>query len=99
MVGERMHTWIFRDKQPEDEEIRTYGCESVQTAATGPADFAFFDHKVVIEDMADAVREHRDPCIPAISVRPSLEIVLAMYKSARLGNWVPIPLESEEGTL
>ncbi|HPA47029.1 MAG TPA: Gfo/Idh/MocA family oxidoreductase [bacterium] len=99
MLGERMQTWKFRDEQPEDEEIRRYGSESIQTAASGPADFAFFDHKVVIEDMADAIREHQDPCIPAISTRPSLEMVLAMYQSARVGDWVPIPLESEQGIL
>ena len=97
MVGERVDTWKFRDEKPEDEGIRRYGSETVRTAATGPADFAFFDHQVVIEDMADAIRENRDPIIPAISTRPTLELVLAMYKSAALDSAISLPLENEEG--
>ena len=99
MIGERIDTWKFKDEKPEDEEIRLYGSESIQTAATGPADFAFFDHQVVIEDMADAIRENREPVIPAISTRPTLEMVLAMYKSAASDCAISLPLESEEGIL
>ena len=97
MIGERMATWKLREEQPEDEEIRQYGSASVGTAATGPADFAFFDHQVVIDDMAAAIVEDREPCIPAASVRPTLEMALAMYLSAKQGCPVELPLVSEEG--
>ncbi|HEY3398355.1 MAG TPA: Gfo/Idh/MocA family oxidoreductase [Armatimonadota bacterium] len=96
MVGERMDTWKFREELPEDEEVRTYGSAAVGTAATGPADFAYFDHRLVIEDMAGAIVENREPCIPATSVRPTLEMALAMYQSARDGQPVDLPLASEE---
>lgn len=97
MVGERMDTWTFKDERPEDEEIRSYGSAAVGTAATGPTDFAFTDHQAVIEDMADAIRHDRDPLIPVSSVRPTLELALAMYLSAKEGRAVDLPLESEEG--
>lgn len=97
MVGERMDTWKLREEQPRDEEIRQYGSASVGTAATGPADFAFFDHQVVIDDMATAIVEDREPCIPASSVRPTLEMALAMYLSAQEGRPVELPLDTETG--
>ncbi len=97
MVGERMDTWKLREDQPQDEEISQYGSASVGTAATGPADFAFFDHQVVIDDMAAAIVEDREPCIPAASVRPTLEMALAMYLSAKEGRPVDLPLETEKG--
>jgi UDP-N-acetyl-2-amino-2-deoxyglucuronate dehydrogenase len=96
MVGERMATWKFKDERPEDEEIRSYGSAAVSTGATGPADFAFFDHQTVIEDMVDAIRENRDPVIPLTAVRPTLEWALAMYQSAKEGAAVALPVVNEE---
>ena len=97
MVGERMDTWKLREEQPQDEEIRQYGSAAVGTAATGPADFSFFDHQIVIDDMAGAIGEKREPCIPAASVRPTLELALALYLSAKEGRAVELPLASEDG--
>jgi predicted dehydrogenase len=96
MIGERMMTWKFKEERPEDEEIRTYGSASVGTAATGPADFAFYDHQLVIEDMVDAIRENRDPLITTTSVRPTLEWALAMYQSAKEKAPVTLPVVNEE---
>ncbi len=96
MVGERMDTWKLREERPEDAEIRTYGSAAVATGATGPADLGFADHQVVIEDMAEAIRENREPVIPAWSVRPTLEMALALYLSAKQGEPVDLPLASEE---
>lgn len=96
MVGERMETWKFKDERAEDEAIRAVGRGSVGTAASGPADFDFADHQVVIEDMAAAVRKGTEPIIPAASARNTLEIALAMYKSAAAGLPVELPVTDEE---
>jgi len=96
MVGERMETWKFRDERPEDEEIRRFGSAVVATGATGPADFAFQDHQVVIEDMAEAVRQGREPMITPASARHTLEWALAMYQSAKERAPVKLPLPDEE---
>jgi UDP-N-acetyl-2-amino-2-deoxyglucuronate dehydrogenase len=96
MVGERMDMWKFKEERPQDEEIRTLGRSKVATAASGPADFDFADHQTVIEDMAEAVRTGREPLIPASSARVTLEIVLSMYKSARLGQPMDLPLTDED---
>jgi len=96
MVGERVAAWQFRDERPEDAEIRSYGDASQATAASGAAAFGHADHQVVIQDMVLAVREDRDVIIPVESVRPSLEIVLAMYQSAARNCPVDLPVEDDE---
>jgi len=96
MVGERMDTWKFRDERPEDDEIRRYGSAAVATGATGPADLAFHDHQVVIEDMAAAVTTGREPMITLASARHTLEWALAMYQSARQRAPVELPLRDED---
>lgn len=96
MVGERMETWTFRDERPGDAEICRHGSAAVATGATGPADFAFHDHQVVIEDMAEAVQVGREPLIPLGSARHTLDCVLAMYQSAKQRAPVELPLRDED---
>ncbi len=96
MVGERMATWKFREETPEDDAIRQIGNASQPTGATGAADIGYHDHQVVIEDMIDSIKTGRDPIITVESVRPTLEIVLAMYHSAAKGTPVDLPVEDDE---
>ncbi len=96
MSGERMAVWKFRDERPEDEEVRRYGDAAQQTGATGPAAFGYQDHKAVIQDVIDAIRQGREVFIPVESVRPTVEIVIAMYQSAARGRAVELPVEDDE---
>ena len=95
MAGERMATWEFQDERPEDEAVRSLGDAAQATAAGGPADFGYADHLVVIQDMVDAVREDREVIIPVPSVRPTVELVLAMYQSAARGAAVDLPVADD----
>jgi predicted dehydrogenase len=95
MIGEKMSTWKFKDEKPEDAAIRQIGDASQGTAATGPAAFGFADHALVIQDMIDAVNQNREVCIPVSSVRPTLEIVLAMYQSAAKNAPVDLPVQDD----
>ena len=96
MAGERMVTWQFRDERPEDPEIRTYGNAAQATGASGAAAFGFADHQVVIQDLLDAVRQNREVVIPVETVRPTLEIVLAMYQSAARHAPVALPVTDDD---
>jgi predicted dehydrogenase len=96
VVGERMATWTFKDEKPEDAEIRQLGNASQATAATGPAAFGFADHAYVIQDMIDAVNGNREVCIPVDSVRPTLEMVIAMYQSAARNVPVDLPVQDDD---
>jgi len=95
MSGEKMVTWKFREEWPGDEELRSLGNEAQATAAGGPADFGFADHQIVIQDMVDAIREDREVIIPVSSVRPTVELVLAMYQSAARGEAVDLPIQDD----
>ena len=97
IVGETIKKWEFKNSLPEDEAIRNIGSVDIGTAATGPAAFEFNDHQIVIEDMVDAILENRDPVIAAPTTRHTVELALAMYKSAARNNIISLPLESEEG--
>lgn len=96
MTGESMTTWRFRDERPEDEKMRDLGDAGQATAAGSATDFGHQDHRVVIQDMIDAVNEDREVIIPVASVRPTLEIVLAMYQSAARDETVELPVEDDE---
>lgn len=96
MAGERMVTWAFRDERPEDAEIRNYGNAAQATGASGAAAFGAEDHQVVIQDLIDAVREDREVVIPVSTVRPTLEIVLAMYQSAARQAPVSMPVTDDD---
>lgn len=96
MSGEKVVVWKFKEERPEDAEIRLYGNQAQATGAGGAADFGHADHQVVIQDMIDAIRTDREVVIPVASVRPTLEIVLAMYQSAAHNAPVNIPVHDDE---
>jgi predicted dehydrogenase len=95
MVGEKMATWKFREEKPEDEQIRQLGSSTQATAAGSPTDFGYADHLVVIQDMIDAIREGREVIIPVRSVRPSVELALALYQSAARNCKVNLPVKDD----
>jgi len=95
VVGERMAHWEFRNERPEDAQVRQLGDETQATAASSPTDFGHGDHQVVIQDMIDSVRKDREVIIPVSSVRPSLELALAMYQSAARNSVVELPTEDD----
>lgn len=95
MAGEKMVMWQFEDERPDDETIRNLGNAAQQTAASGPASFGVADHAFVIQDMIDAVHANREVCIPVHTVRPTLELVLAMYHSAAKNTPIDLPVADD----
>ncbi|MGB5873140.1 MAG: Gfo/Idh/MocA family oxidoreductase [Bacteroidota bacterium] len=96
MIGEKIQTWKFTDERPEDEQIRTLGDSSQATGAGGAADFGHRDHTVVVQDMIDCIKSDRDVIIPVTSVRPTLEMVLAMYHSAKHNRPITLPIADDD---
>jgi len=96
MQGTALALWKFRDERPEDEAIRRCGDATQATAASSPTALPSIDHQKVIDDCVDAIENNREVAIPCETVRPTLEISLAMYQSARLGEPVRLPLLDED---
>ncbi len=98
MKGAVLSLWQFQEERPEDDAIRRAGDAAQATAASDPTALPSEEHQKVIDDCVDAIREDREVAIPCESVRPTLEIALAMYKSARLRERpVTLPLTDERG--
>lgn len=95
MVGEKMTTWAFKNEKPEDAGIRQLGNAAQVTAASGPAAFGFQDHAFLVQDMIDAINQNREVCIPVSTVRPSLEMALAMYHSAARNQPIDLPVKDD----
>ncbi len=94
-AGAAMSLWQFQEERPEDAAIRACGDSAQATAGSNPTALPSADHLAVIDDFIDAVRANREPVIPCYTVRPSLEIALAMYQSAKLNQPIELPLTNE----
>jgi predicted dehydrogenase len=95
MQGAAFSLWQFQDERPEDEALRQAGNADQATGGSSPTALAGIDHQRVIDDCVDAIAENREVVIPCESVRPTLEMVLAMYKSDQIGKPIHLPLADE----
>ena len=57
---------------------------------TSSADIWHLSHRRQIQDMVEAIREHRQPLVDGAEGRKPLEIILAIYESARTGKAVSL---------
>ncbi len=81
--GGSIYLWNLKDKTIEKPEIfGSMGGENCQYSTTN------LGHTLQIEDMAMAVLEDRDPMITGEDARKSVDVILAIYESARTGKEV-----------
>jgi len=64
------------------------------TAASDPRDIAEDGHTIQIRDLVAAIKEDRKPMVSGEDARPAVELILAVYQSARTGQPVRLPLPS-----
>lgn len=86
--------WNFEHETGEDHEIRNKysGNDSDAGGTSDPAAISFVGHQKQIEDMIHAIENNHGILIDAMEGRKSVEIVLAVYKSAATGKIVKLPL-------
>lgn len=61
-----------------------------ETAAANPAAIAHEGHRRQLTDFVDSIRDHRPPLVTGAEARHSLEVVDAIYRSARSGHPVEL---------
>ncbi len=86
--------WRFEKELDADGEIREIFSQE-NTSAGGvsdPAAISFLGHQKQIEDMIEAVENNSDPAIDGAEGKKSVEIVLAIYESARTGRTVELSI-------
>ncbi|WP_018616953.1 Gfo/Idh/MocA family protein [Segetibacter koreensis] len=85
--------WQFEKKTSEDEMIMNsmLGASISHGGVSNPADISFTGHQRQIEDMLHSLKTGDKPLVDGIEGRKSVEIVLAIYESARTGKMVRLP--------
>jgi predicted dehydrogenase len=91
--GEGIRKWsIMGENGEEVDKAKGEEEEGIGKAITSPTDIGMEGHRRLITDMAEAIRDDREPLIPGEEARKALEIILAIYKSARTGKPIKLPL-------
>ncbi|MBS1669329.1 MAG: Gfo/Idh/MocA family oxidoreductase [Bacteroidetes bacterium] len=86
--------WQFQRENREDASIRNEMGDGAhaQGGASNPADIGFLGHQRQIEDMMHAVETGTEPLVNGEEGRKSVEIVMAIYETARSGKMVTLPI-------
>jgi UDP-N-acetyl-2-amino-2-deoxyglucuronate dehydrogenase len=86
--------WEFAEPRPEDDELRQrLGAGSATTGgASDPKAISFVGHQLQLQDFIEAIKHGRSPKVDGAEGRRSVEIILAIYQSARTGQSVRLPL-------
>jgi len=92
LEDDRLIFWKFDKETPEDEAIRARALQtsSIGGGASDPKAISTEGHRVQMQDMVDAIRENRPPTIPGEEGRKAVQLILAIYKSARTGRKVAV---------
>ena len=82
--NDQIHDWKLRSEEACPVEPEPVGF----IGGTSSKDIWYYSHKREIQDMISAIRENREPLVNGEEGRKALEIVLAVYESARSGKSV-----------
>ena len=89
--------WDFAKKERSDAAVRRQmsATKSTGGGAADPAAIGHHGHTKQFQDFVDAIRKDRTPAIDGHEGRRSVEIILAIYKSAQTGKKISLPLKSD----
>lgn len=87
--GEKISKWVVPGVPEPDLSLPAEG-----TASSDPKAIGQRGHIIQLQDFIHAIRENRDPMVTGEDARPAVEIILAIYHSARTGLPVRLPLAS-----
>jgi predicted dehydrogenase len=69
--------------------------KSTGGGAADPAAIGHHGHTMQLQDFVDSIRKDRTPAIDGHEGRRSIEIILAIYQSAKTGKKVTLPLKTD----
>ena len=93
MIQEWLESLHFAQKRSGDEKLleRFGAVERTGGGASDPTKGPVEGHRLQFEDVMDAIRGGGSPAIDGREARKSVEIILAIYESARQDRPVTIP--------
>jgi predicted dehydrogenase len=97
MEEEDIRAWDFMKKSRSDAAVQRQMATSKSTGggAADPAAIGHHGHAMQLQDFVDAIRKDRTPAIDGHEGRRSVEIILAIYQSAKTGKKVTLPLKGD----
>ena len=91
LEDDRILAWSFRDERPEDAGIRAAGQGvDMGSGSSDPTKISFYGHQMQLQDLVDALREHRPPAVEGREARNAVALIRALYASAESGAPVKI---------
>ncbi|MGB7346005.1 MAG: Gfo/Idh/MocA family oxidoreductase [Pirellulaceae bacterium] len=89
---EDIHTWQFANETAEDEKIRRemQGKTESGGGAADPSAIGHHGHTLLFEDLVAAIHEDRAPVIDGHEGRRSVEVIEAIYESAKTGQTITL---------
>lgn len=92
---ENLKVWSFLEMTSEDKSIAADFADRTKTGggASDPKAIGHTAHAMQIQDFVSAVRCGREPMVSGPEGQLSVEIILAIYESAKTGKSVSIPLK------
>jgi UDP-N-acetyl-2-amino-2-deoxyglucuronate dehydrogenase len=89
---EDIKMWQFAEETPEDEAIRTRMAGKTESGggAADPSAISHHGHTMVFEDFITAINENRPAAVDGHEGRRSVEVIRAIYESAKTGQKVTL---------
>ncbi|MFA6694182.1 MAG: Gfo/Idh/MocA family oxidoreductase, partial [Bacillota bacterium] len=76
-------TWKFLNSEETAPSV-----EAEKSAASDPQNLSLGGHYILVDDMAKAILEDREPMVPGEDARVAVDLLLAIYESSRTGKEV-----------
>jgi len=94
MEEEDLKAWSFKKELLKDRKIRKQFFSRTKSGggASDPGAIDFCGHQYQFENMVEAIKNNNEPLIDGYEARKAVEIILGIYKSAREGKKVKLPL-------
>jgi predicted dehydrogenase len=91
---EDLRLWQFAEESKEDAGIREAFLSKTKSGggASDPGAIGFHGHQNQFEDFCESLEAGRPPAVDGREARKSVEIILAVYESARTGKQIDLPL-------
>ncbi|MBD3306654.1 gfo/Idh/MocA family oxidoreductase [candidate division KSB3 bacterium] len=91
---ENLNVWAFADERAEDAAILEQFAATTDSGggAADPGAISFQGHQRQFADFIDALETGRSPLVDGLEARKAVEIILAIYQSAREGRRVTLPV-------
>ncbi|MDB4408666.1 Gfo/Idh/MocA family oxidoreductase [Akkermansiaceae bacterium] len=85
LADEAFEIWDFKDEQPEDAKIKSALMKGQEAGlgANDPTAINTYQHQRNFEEVVNAISEGREPSTSATEARKSVELISAVYESAK----------------